>query len=100
MDWKRKLDDDPTKILETLRQAMKDLIEDAGGEKVREEELRGLSGYSGRRNAPPAYAAGIEDYNNNNNKKIIILHLREVTLLLLTEGLTDGGVVGVGHGEI
>ena len=40
---------------------MKDLIEDARREKVREEELRGLSGYNGRRNAPPAYAAGIED---------------------------------------
>ena len=45
---------------------MKDLIEDARREKVREEELRGLSGYNGRRNAPPAYAAGIEDDNNNN----------------------------------
>ena len=47
---------------------MKDLIEDARREKVREEELRGLSGYNGTRNAPPAYAAGIEDNNNNNNK--------------------------------
>ena len=65
-DWKRKLDDDPTKTLETLRQAMKDLIEDARREKVREEELRRLSGYNGRRNAPPAYAAGIEDNSNNN----------------------------------
>ena len=34
-------------------------------EKVREEELRGLSGYVGRRQAPPAYAAGIEDNNKN-----------------------------------
>ena len=64
-DWKRKSDDDPTKTLETLRQAMKDLIEDARREKVREEELRGLSGYVGRRQAPPAYAAGIEDNNKN-----------------------------------
>ena len=40
---------------------MKDLIEDARREKVREEKLRG------RRNPPPAYAAGIEDNNNNNN---------------------------------
>ena len=31
---------------------------------------------------------------------IILLRLREVTLLLLTEGLTDGDVVGEGHGEI
>ena len=45
---------------------MKDLIEDARREKVREKELRGLSGYNGRRNAPPAYAAGIEDNNNDN----------------------------------
>ena len=30
-----------------------------------EEELRGLSGYNGRRNPPPAYAAGIEDNNNS-----------------------------------
>ena len=44
---------------------MKDLIEDARREKVREEELRGLSGYVGRRQAPPAYAAGIEDNNKN-----------------------------------
>ena len=52
--------------LETLRGAMKDLIEDARREKVREEELRGLSGYNGRPNAPPAYAAGIEVNDNNN----------------------------------
>ena len=64
-DWKRKSDDDPTKTLEALRQAMKDLIEDARREKVREEELRGLSGYVSRRQAPPAYAAGIEDNNKN-----------------------------------
>ena len=51
--------------LETLRGAVKDLIEDARREKVREEELRGLSGYNGRRNPPPAYAAGIEDNNND-----------------------------------
>ena len=31
---------------------------------------------------------------------IIVLRLREVTLLLLPEGLTDGVVVEVGHGEI
>ena len=63
LDWKRKLDDDPTKTLETLRGAVKDLIEDARREKVREEELRGLSGFHGRRerNLPPAYAADIED---------------------------------------
>ena len=65
LDWERKLDDDPTKTLETLQGTMKDLIEDARREKVREEELRGLSGYHGRRerNLPPAYAAGIEDSN-------------------------------------
>ena len=65
LDWKRKSDVEPTKIIETLRGAMKDLIEDARREKVREEELRGLSGYHGRRerNLPPAYAAGIEDSN-------------------------------------
>ena len=53
------------KTLETLRGAMKDLIEDARREKVREEELRGLSGYHGRRerNLSLAYAAGIEDSN-------------------------------------
>ena len=67
LDWKRMLDDDPTKTLETLMGAMKDLIEDARREKVREEELRGLSGYNGRRNPPPAYAAGIEDDSNNND---------------------------------
>ena len=67
LDWKRKLDDGPTKTLEILRGAVKDLIEGAGREKVREEELRGFSGYNGRRNPPPAYAAGIEDNNNNNN---------------------------------
>ena len=63
LDWKRKSDDDPTKILETLRGAMKDLIGDAWRKKVREEELRGLSGYHGRRerNPPHAYAAGVED---------------------------------------
>ena len=44
---------------------MKDLFEDARREKVREEELRGLSGYVSRRQAPPAYAAGIEDNNKN-----------------------------------
>ena len=44
---------------------MKDLIEDARREKVREEGLRGLSGYNGRRNPPLAYAAGIEDNNSN-----------------------------------
>ena len=44
---------------------MKDLIEDARREKVREAELRGLSGYVSRRQAPPAYAAGIEDNNKN-----------------------------------
>ena len=93
MDWKRKLDDDPTKTLETLRQAMKDLIEDARREKVREEELRGLSGYNGRRNAPLASLQASKII-------IIVLRLREVTLLLLPEGLTDGVVVEVGHGEI
>ena len=34
LDWKRKSDDDPTKTLEALRGAMKDLIEDARREKV------------------------------------------------------------------
>ena len=65
LDWKRKSDDDPTKTLETLRGAVKDLIGDARREKVREEELRGLSGYHRRRerNPPLAYAAGIEDSN-------------------------------------
>ena len=38
LDWKRKSDDDPTKTLETLRGAMKDLIEDARREKVRERK--------------------------------------------------------------
>ena len=44
---------------------MKDIIEDARREKVREEGLRGLSGYNGRRerNHPHAYAAGLEDSN-------------------------------------
>ena len=42
---------------------MKYLIEDARREQVREEELRGLRGYNGRRNPPLAYAAGIEDNN-------------------------------------
>ena len=65
LDSKRKLDEDPTKTLETLRGAMKDLVEDARREKVRAEELRGLSGYNGRRNPPPAYAAGIEDNSND-----------------------------------
>ena len=66
-DWKRKSDDDPTQPLEILRGAMKDLIGDARREKVRGEELRGLSGYKGRRerNPPPAYAAGIEDNSNS-----------------------------------
>ena len=59
LNWKRKPDDDPTKTLETLRQAMKDIIEDARRDKVREEELRGLNGGSGgsRRQHMPAYPA-------------------------------------------
>ena len=55
LNWKRKSDDDPTKTLETLRQAMKDIIEDARRDKVREEELRGLNGGGGgtrRQNTP------------------------------------------------
>ena len=40
LDWKRKSDDDPIKTLDTLWSAMKDIIEDARREKVREEELR------------------------------------------------------------
>ena len=58
-------------------------------EKVREEELRGLGGYNGRRKAPLAYAAGIEDN--------IMMHPREVILPLLTAGQAVGDVVG--HGE-
>ena len=63
LDWKRKSDDDPTKTLETLRTAMKNIIEDARRDKVRDEELRGLSGYTGGRGRQhmPAYAAGLED---------------------------------------
>ena len=65
LHWKRKDDDDPTKTLEALRTAMKNIIEDARRDKVRDKELRGLSGYSGgrRRNHPLAYAAGLEDDN-------------------------------------
>ena len=63
LDSKRKSDDDPTKTLDTLRIAMKEIIEDARREQVREEELRGFSGYTGGRGRqrPPAYAAGLED---------------------------------------
>ena len=65
LDWKRKSDDDPTKIFEALRTAMKNIIEDARRDKVRDEDLRGLSRYTGGRgrNHPPAYAAGLEDSN-------------------------------------
>ena len=51
-----------------------------------------MASYNGRRNAPPAYAAGIED-NNTNNKT----HPRKQTLPLLMEGPTVG--VAVGHEE-
>ena len=63
LDWRRKSDDDPTKILDTLRTAMTNIIEDARKDKVREDELRGLSGYTGGRGRQhtPAYAAGLED---------------------------------------
>jgi len=66
LNWKRKSDDDPTKTLETLRQAMKDLIEDARRDKVREEELRGLNGGGGsRRHHMPAYPAHQETTTTN-----------------------------------
>ena len=63
MDWKRKSDDDPTKTLDTLRTAIKNIIEDARRDKVREDELRGFSGYTGGRGRQhtPAYATGLED---------------------------------------
>ena len=68
-NWKRKSDDDPTKTLEVLRQSMKDIIEDARRERVREEELSGLRGYNGgggggnRRERHPAYPAHIDTTN-------------------------------------
>ena len=60
LSWKRKSDDDPTQILDTLRTAMKN---NARRDKVSEDELRGLSGYTGGRGRQhtPAYAAGLED---------------------------------------
>ena len=72
---------------------MKDLIEDARREKVREEQLRGLSGYVGRRQAPPAYAAGIEDTR-------IILRPQEVKHLPPQEGLRREVAVVIRYGEI
>ena len=64
LNWKRKADDDPTKTLDALRTAMKNIIEDARRDKVREDELRGLSGYTGNgrgRQPTPAYPATQED---------------------------------------
>ena len=64
LNWKRKSDDDPTKTLDGLWTAMKNIIEDAQRNKVREDELRGLSGYTGNgrgRQHTPAYAARQED---------------------------------------
>ena len=65
LNWKRKPDDDPTKTLETLRQAMKDIIEDTRRERVREEELRGLNGGGGSRRHQPAYPAHQETTTTN-----------------------------------
>ena len=38
LNWKRKSDDDPTKTLDALRTAMKNIIEDARRDKLREDE--------------------------------------------------------------
>ena len=59
-NWKRTSDDDPINVLRT---AMENIIEDARRDKVREDELRGSSGYTGGRGRQhtPAYAAGLED---------------------------------------
>ena len=64
LNWKHKSDDDPTKTLDALRAAMKNIIEDARRDKVREDELRGLTGYTGNgrgRQPTPAYPARQED---------------------------------------
>ena len=64
LNMKRKSDDDPIKTLDTLRTAMKNIIEDARRDKVREDELRGLSGYTGSgrgRQPTPVYPARQED---------------------------------------
>ena len=63
-NWKRKSDDDPTKTLDALRTAMKNISGDTRRYKVRGDELRGLSGYTGNgrgRQHTPAYAARQED---------------------------------------
>ena len=60
LNWKRKSDDDPTKTFDALRTAMNNFIEDARRDEVREDELRGLSGYTGNgrgRQPTPAYPA-------------------------------------------
>ena len=64
MNWKRKSDDESIQTLDTLRAAMKNIIEDARRDKAREDELRGLSGYTGNgrgRQPTPAYPARQED---------------------------------------
>ena len=60
LNWKRKSADDHIQTLDALRAAMKHIIEDARRDKVREDEVRGLSGYTGNgrgRQPTPAYPA-------------------------------------------
>ena len=61
LNWKRLSDDVPKKTLETLRAAMKTIIEDARGEKFREDVLRGHAGGGRGRQPTPAYPANQEN---------------------------------------